>query len=500
MARAAAVGLGALMVAVAVPFFVATTFIGDDHLFLAFARHAPNPLAAFWSDCHGGEYYRPLPMLVWWLLGRTGAGRPLFALLALALHTGAAVLVGLMLRALDRPLPIVWLSAALMFVAPQNLDAAYWFSASTDLFATVFVLSSLLALLRRHALLSAVAALAAYLSKESAFALPLLALVMLRSKGRAGGIRAGAIRAVLPHAGLLAVVVALRVAVLHGWGGGGDAAPGLLGRGLQLAGGVSHLFTAPLPEPWAFALGAAAILAAIVAAAVRRGAPPRFAPFLFTAVALAPLGAAGWAVGARYYYLPAVGLVWGMAEVLAGSALAARITLLIVVMLLGMGQAAQRRRDVVSYDRRVAAARRAVIAGLREGHRVYHIDGGIKDLDLAIKEDERLAADADGLLILADVPASFAIVPPRLRAAATIVVAAPPIPPSGGYRFGDITVVGLARRGDEPTLDEVLAKLPDLRFIRLRPTPTGQIVARDMTDAVRGELDLGPDPEHLRQN
>jgi hypothetical protein len=28
-----------------------------------------------------------------------------------------------------------------MLLAPQNLDAASWFSASTDLFATVFVLA-----------------------------------------------------------------------------------------------------------------------------------------------------------------------------------------------------------------------------------------------------------------------------------------------------------------------------------------------------------------------
>jgi len=80
IARRAA--LAVLAIVVAAPFFVATTFIGDDYLFLSFARHAPNPLAPFVSDHHGGEYYRPLPMLVWWLLGRPAAGSVPFAALA----------------------------------------------------------------------------------------------------------------------------------------------------------------------------------------------------------------------------------------------------------------------------------------------------------------------------------------------------------------------------------------------------------------------------------
>ena len=42
-----------------------------------------------------------------------------------------------------------------MLLAPQNLDAAYWFSASTDLLATVFVLGSLIAIVRGRLSLAA---------------------------------------------------------------------------------------------------------------------------------------------------------------------------------------------------------------------------------------------------------------------------------------------------------------------------------------------------------
>ncbi|HXI55276.1 MAG TPA: hypothetical protein VNO55_04425, partial [Polyangia bacterium] len=86
--RAAALAGAALIVAGALASFAfVTTFIGDDHLFLTFARLVPNPLVAFVSDQHGGEFYRPLPMTLWWLLARAGAGGHWpFVLAAAGLH------------------------------------------------------------------------------------------------------------------------------------------------------------------------------------------------------------------------------------------------------------------------------------------------------------------------------------------------------------------------------------------------------------------------------
>ena len=68
-------------------------------------------------------------------------------------------------------------------------------------------------------------------------------------------------------------------------------------------------------------------------------------------------------------------------------------------------------------------------------------------------------------------------------------MAAPPLPPSGSYDFGDVRVVALARRGDEPDLEEVLAKFPDLRLIRLRTIRGGRVIARDLTDEMKVRLD-----------
>jgi hypothetical protein len=486
---AAVVALVAAFACVAVPFFTSTTFVGDDHLFLAFSRLAPNPLVAFARDQHGGEFYRPLPMLVWWLLGRAaqGASGPVgwpFAALALGLHAASAALLGALVASLGRARVVAWLAAALFFLAPQDLDAASWYAASTDLLATAFTLASLVALVRGAGLPSAALALCAYLSKETALALPALAYVVLGARPEPEAPRRR-LRRLWPHAALAVLVLLARARVLGGWGGSGDERAPFAAKLAQLASGLVHLGTgaAVLPEPLAWGLGGAAL--ALVGLAAAR-APAARRPLAFAAVALVPLLGPGWIVGSRYFYMPAVGLCWAFAEALAERPLAARVTVCAALLALGALQAAGRRHDIVEYGARLGAARRAVAFGVREGARVFHVDGGIKDLDLAVKEDPALVPIAGELLVLGDVPASFVALPPALVARADFLVARPPLPPSGAYRFGDARIVGLARRGDDPTLGDVIARFPDVRFIRLRPTPGGHVIGRDVTDEVEG--------------
>ena len=110
----------ALLLIVGAPFFtrddVSSATITSSWLSLATRRTRSSP---FVSDAHGGEYYRPLPMLVWWLLGRPGLGSAPFAALALGLHAGAAALTGLLLRALGRPVAVAYGAAVLMLLAPR---------------------------------------------------------------------------------------------------------------------------------------------------------------------------------------------------------------------------------------------------------------------------------------------------------------------------------------------------------------------------------------------
>jgi hypothetical protein len=475
------------------PFVWSTTFFTDDHLLLAFARYAPNPLVAFVRDEHGGEFYRPLSMSLWWMLARIGHGTIWsFAIVGAALHVLVAVQIAWLLRALGGTRAAAWSAAAFFWLSPETREAALWAAAFPDWLGTALVLGALLALVRARRAAAVALATCAYLTKESAIVLPALALLVLAFQQR--GLRA-ALRARWRDLALLsAPAVAYLLArrhVLGGWGGTGDERAPLAGKLLQITSGLVHVVAGSDIFPEAFAWGAGvAVLAVAGLAAVRRaraGEPRALFGVAFAAVAVLPLFAAGWIIGARYFYLPAVGLAWLVGEAVGGAPVAWRACGLIVLLALGAIQTSVRHDDVRLYDRRVEAARRAVADGVAHGHFVFHIAAGIKDLDLAVKEAPAFRDVEDRLLVLGDVPASFVALPEQLASRADFLIASPPLPPSGAYRFGARRVVGLARRGDDPTLDELVQRFPDVRFIRLRPTAMagGRVIPRDVTDEIR---------------
>lgn len=498
--RAALLFAAALALA-ALPFVLATTFTGDDHVFLAFARHAPSPLVPFVVDQHGGEYYRPVPMMLWWLQGRAGSGAAWpFATLNLLLHFAVAAGVGALLLAWTpaeerrRRLPAALLAAALFLLAPATRDAALWFSASTDLLATAGVLGAILLLLAGHPALSSAVALAAYLSKESAFVLPLLAYLCLRVRRRQDGRRVAL--SVLPHVVLAAAAFVLRRMVIGSFGGAADSQASLPVKAVHLLAGLAQEVTGLdlVSEPLAW-VGAVAlpVLAFAMVRAHRRGDRGALLPALWMGAAVLPLLAAGWPSGSRYFYLAAVGMAWAAADALLRAPHAVLPLVLSAVIGLGLAQTVSRHDDIASYRSRVDAVRRAVLSGASHGHRVFHVDGGVKDIELAVKgwTGAVPGVSDDELVVLGDVPASFAYLTPVLSRRLPFVVARPPIPPSGAYRFGAASIVGLVRRGDEPGLDEVLAAVPEIRFIRLRRAAGRRVIGRDVTE----QLKSSPDPE-----
>jgi len=466
-----------LLVVVAWDFLAATTFFGDDHLFLTFARLAPDPFGPFVGDHHGGEYYRPLPMACWWLLARLGGAHVwVFALWALVLHASAAGSTGLLARRLGLPGGAALLAAAVFLAAPGPREAASWYAASTDLMATVGVVGAVVCGLRgtRAAYVaSLVLAVAAYLSKESALVLP--ALIFAGDLLGAGPRRS--LARALPHLALALLYLAVRFAILHGAGGAGDEPAPPWARALQIGSGLVHALVGEHEAPQAvlWPLGICALLWGAWGA--RRDRRLMFALF-WSLLALAPLGAAGWVVGARYFYLPAVGLAVLLAHQLWARGPAVGLVAVGGLLALGSARAVERRAEIAAYHARIAAAARAVDAGLAAGHRLFHVRGAVKDLDLILKQQP---GRPDDLLVLADVPASFVLMPPALAGRTRFLLASPPLPPSGAYRFGGRSVVGLARRHESPDLELVLERLPELRFIQLFQDKGG-VGWRDVTD------------------
>lgn len=508
-------GLAALIVGV--PFFAATTFVGDDHLFLAFARHAPNPLVAFIRDQHGGEFYRPLPMLVWWVLGRLAPATPaVFAALALGLHLVVAIEVGALVAVAGGERRTAVIAAVLFFVSPFTREAAYWFSASTDLLAAAFGLASVIAAVRGRRIVAALLLAAACWSKETATVVPALAAVAFVAREPRASRRAVALKIIALWPVVGAYLLA-RTLVLHAVGGSGDQVAPLAGKLVQIASGLVHSVTSSqtLGEVPAWTVGLAVWIALLVALGRRvwRGrraatglsaerpvsAPPRarspaspssprvfaalaaIAPLAFIVVTLVPLFAARWIVGARYFYLPAAGVAWLAAQALRNRSMPVVAGVVCGLAGLGLGQDLARRSEIQLYEAKLGAARRAVVSGLAEGFTTFHVAAGIKDLDLAVKEDPRTHAAEASLLVLGDVPASFIAFPAPRRSDLELVLAHPPLPPSGAYRFGDFLVAGSPRRGEDPGLDEVTAHFPGMRFIRLRAGPDGRVIARDVT-------------------
>ena len=418
------------------PFFTATTFFGDDHLFLAFARLAHDPLLAFVPDrtaastigrcaCSFGGCWRAagasaVPR------GRLAAAPPRAAWWGVAVAPSAG-------RRGSRGRRGAHVARA------AEPEAASWFSATTDLLATDLGLPRCGARARRRLACSSC----------DGGGVPLQ------------GVRLRAARALLRHTGR-ASPSRLRAAgdswpSRHSGGrrsrGPAPHGPGRVGRqrrARRRAGALVvqfrpgwPVFTGDLVVPLPLAWWRRDAALALWSAARRSGGIGRFAPFAFVG-SRRPPPAAGLVVGARYDYCPPSGSAgppprpWRRAGSPARHPGAA-------LLLLGALRPRPAAR-LVSYD---GGLRRRAVPSQRGGAgHASSTSMEASDLDLAIKEDPALAPAE--LLVLGDVPASFAIVPPGWRSCPPLL-AAPPFPPSGAYRFGESPWSGWPAAATSPT-------------------------------------------------
>lgn len=203
-------------------------------------------LTRLFLESQGDRFYRPLGFVSLWLDFRLfGGALPAYHLQSLALHFGNGLLVALLARRMGWDRAVSRIAALLFLAAPMHAEAVLWPAARFDLLAVFFTLLSLLCGL--HAAeggkgwlaLSLATYGAGLLSKESAYAAPLLAAVIAKGRPRQA-------RLLLGMALVTAIALAIRGTIYSGIGGYVNGGGQSLHLALSLRTASSILVRAPL--------------------------------------------------------------------------------------------------------------------------------------------------------------------------------------------------------------------------------------------------------------
>ncbi len=213
---------GALLILLTAAAFYRTIdlyFLSDDFLLLKHARSAwQNPLAQFTTG--GGDgFYRPIGYLALGLTQLWAGIDPLrWHIAGLILHAANALLVWLLASRLGLSRIAASITAALFILHGTRPESVVWLAGRFDLLATAFVLAGLLAFLRGWHAAALLLMTLGILSKESAYAFPLLLLLFERRR----------LRILAPYFAVAAALFATRLLLFHGIGGYSGGAISLL--------------------------------------------------------------------------------------------------------------------------------------------------------------------------------------------------------------------------------------------------------------------------------
>lgn len=186
--------------------------ITDDYIHISQISNgqAPTAIGCLTHSCGGPQVFRPIGFAIYWAeWGLWGtAAMPRHAL-DLVLQVAISVLFVLLLRRLGTPPPFDWLGGLVFALNGIGPERVAWPAARFDTLAILFSLMAALAILRGRLAVCALATVAACMSKESAFVLPVLLALLV----------CGALIKVWPSFLAAAAVFAWRWVVLKGIGG-----------------------------------------------------------------------------------------------------------------------------------------------------------------------------------------------------------------------------------------------------------------------------------------
>ena len=174
---------------------LACGFVFDDRIVLvenpnlhvqSLAQLAHIWKSGYWPDNRGLELYRPFSQTVWALTWAAGGGAhpALFHALGLAVGLAVVLLLYRFLLAVETPLRVAFLAAALFALFPIHTDATTSVVGSSELLAAAFGLGAVILYYRRQTLGALMLFALAVFSKESAAAFAALPLAFPRQRPR----------------------------------------------------------------------------------------------------------------------------------------------------------------------------------------------------------------------------------------------------------------------------------------------------------------------------
>jgi hypothetical protein len=191
---------------------VTIPLVSDDFVHIGYAlRFTPDKIKGLFTIPAGDHFFRPLGYLSYALDARWAGNNPgLWHLAALLIHFANCVLVYVIARQTGLARFFAAAAAVIFGIHGSRPEVVTWIACRFDLIATLFVLATLVLFLRGAYWIALATAFLALISKEAAYVLPVLLLLVTNKP---------LWRRVIPFAVLTAAVFLYRWHLLSGIGG-----------------------------------------------------------------------------------------------------------------------------------------------------------------------------------------------------------------------------------------------------------------------------------------